>query len=49
MKFNKKSDIDGTGKCSINRGDGIVHLAIFEIKAEEKVSLDKCEGLGKGF
>ena len=49
LKFNKKSDIDGTGKCSINRGDGIVHLAIFEIKAEEKVILDKCEGLGKGY
>ena len=49
MKFNKKSDIDGSGKCSINDGDGIVHLAVFEIKAEEKVILDNCEGLGKGY
>ena len=49
LKFNKKSNIDGTGKCSINRGDGVVHLAVFEINAEEKVILDKCEGLGNGY
>jgi hypothetical protein len=49
LRFNKKSDIDGSGKCSINHGDGIVHLAVFEIKAEEKVILDRCEGLGRGY
>ena len=49
LRFNKKSDIDGSGKCSINHGDGIVHLAVFEIKAEEKVILDRCDGLGKGY
>jgi gamma-glutamylcyclotransferase len=49
LKFNKKSNIDGSGKCSIKSGDGIVRLAVFEIKTEEKVILDKCEGLGKGY
>lgn len=49
LRFNKKSDIDGTGKCSINRGVGIVRLAVFEIKTEEKAILDRCEGLGKGY
>ena len=49
LRFNKKSDIDGSGKCSINQGDGVVHLAIFEIATEEKAILDGCEGLGKGY
>ena len=49
LRFNKKSDIDGTGKCSINRGVGLVRLAVFEIKAEERGILDRCEGLGKGY
>jgi gamma-glutamylcyclotransferase len=49
LKFNKKSNIDGSGKCSIKSGVGIVRLAVFEIKTEEKVILDKCEGLGKGY
>ena len=49
LRFNKKSDIDGTGKCSINRGIGIVRLAVYEIEVKEKTILDKCEGLGKGY
>jgi gamma-glutamylcyclotransferase len=49
LNFDKKSNIDGTGKCTINRGNGVVHLAVFEIEAEEKVILDRCEGLGNGY
>lgn len=46
--FHKRGD-DGSGKCSILAGDGGVHFAIFDIDAEDKVTLDKIEGLGKGY
>jgi hypothetical protein len=49
LRFNKKSDIDGSGKCSINSSDGIVYFAVFEIAIAEKQTLDQCEGLGKGY
>jgi len=49
LRYNKKSNIDGSGKCSINAGDGVVHLAIFEIATAEKPELDRIEGLGKGY
>ncbi len=49
LRFNKKSNVDGSGKCSINSSDGVVYLAIFEISSNEKPTLDKCEGLGKGY
>jgi len=49
LRFSKKSDKDGTGKCTISRnGDGI-YLAIFEIDNSERVELDRCEGLGCGY
>jgi gamma-glutamylcyclotransferase len=49
LKFHKKSDVDGTGKCNINAGRGVVYLAIFEMAEAEKIALDKIEGLGKGY
>jgi len=49
LRFNKRSSIDGSGKCSINAGDGVVHLAVFEIATAEKPELDRIEGLGKGY
>lgn len=49
MRFNKKSDVDASGKCSINVADNFVHMAVFEIAVIEKCDLDKIEGLGKGY
>ena len=49
LRFNKKSDKDGTGKCNIvNGGDG-VHVAVYEIDLVQKVILDRIEGLGYGY
>ena len=49
LRFNKKSDKDGTGKCNIvNGGDG-VHVAVYEIDLVQKVVLDRIEGLGYGY
>jgi gamma-glutamylcyclotransferase len=49
LRFNKRSNIDGSGKGNIVDGGSGVHLAIFEIATEEKAILDSCEGLGKGY
>jgi len=49
LRFNKRSNIDGTGKCNINRTDAFTYLAVFEIETEEKPILDRIEGLGKGY
>ncbi|MGI9204849.1 MAG: gamma-glutamylcyclotransferase family protein [Woeseiaceae bacterium] len=49
LHFHKRSDRDGSGKCSIqNLGVGI-HLAIYEIAIAEKPTLDRIEGLGVGY
>jgi len=49
LQFSKRSDKDGTGKCTIFRDGEGVYLAIFEIDTSEKVKLDRCEGLGYGY
>ena len=49
LRFNKKSDVDGSGKCSINIAKGVVYVAVFEISNTEKPDLDRIEGLGKGY
>lgn len=49
LRFNKKSDVDGSGKCSLNIADSFVYVAVFEISVSEKPNLDKIEGLGKGY
>jgi len=46
--FHKRSE-DESGKCSIHIGDGGVHFAIFDISVEDKLTLDKIEGLGSGY
>ena len=49
LHFHKRSDRDGSGKCSIQRlGEGI-HVAIYEIAMSEKRMLDTIEGLGIGY
>ena len=46
--FHKRSR-DDSGKCNILAGHDGVHFAIFEISAEDKLALDKIEGLGNGY
>ena len=49
LRFNKKSDIDGSAKCNIaNGGDGL-YVAVYEIDLSEKTMLDGIEGLGDGY
>lgn len=49
LRFNKKSDIDGTAKCNIANGSGGLYVAIYEIDLSEKTKLDRIEGLGYGY
>ncbi len=49
LKFNKKSNVDGSGKCNISVGDEGVYLAIYEIARSQKAILDRIEGLGNGY
>jgi hypothetical protein len=49
MHFHKKSDVDGSGKCTVRAGGNGVHFAIYEIALTEKPLLDSIEGLGKGY
>ena len=49
MYFHKRSDVDGSGKCTISRGSEGVHFAVYEIEKVEKPLLDAIEGLGKGY
>ena len=45
LHFHKRS-IDESGKCNIRRGGSGVHYAIFEISLEDKLALDRIEGVG---
>lgn len=49
LRFNKRSWLDGSAKCSITSGECGVHLAIFEIPDSERAFLDRCEGVGCGY
>jgi len=49
LRFNKISNIDGSAKCSIERGGEGTWHAIYRMAAEEKSLLDACEGLGNGY
>lgn len=49
LRFNKKSDVDESAKCSINIADSVVYLAVFEISVSDRPELNKIEGLGKGY
>ena len=49
MHFHKRSDLDGSGKCTISKGSSGVHFAVYEIPRSEKPRLDAIEGLGKGY
>lgn len=48
LRFHKRSK-DESGKCSIVPGKDGVWLAIFEISEEDKLTLDRIEGVGDGY
>ena len=51
LRFHKASN-DGSGKCDAfqtNNQNDMVIGALFEINEDERVALDKAEGLGKGY
>jgi hypothetical protein len=48
LHFHKRSN-DGSGKCNILAGSNGIHVAIFDISAEDKLALDEIEGLGRGY
>ena len=48
LHFHKRSK-DGSGKCNILSGGDGIHVAIFDISAEDKLALDGIEGLGLGY
>lgn len=49
LRFHKRSFVDGSGKCDIVPGDGLVHVAVYDVPEDEKPLLDGFEGLGKGY
>lgn len=52
LKFHKVSKKDGSGKCDAHftgNPDDFVVGALFEISDNERVALDKAEGLGCGY
>ncbi len=48
LRFHKRSR-DGSGKCNIIAGDGSIHVAVYEINAQERDLLDRIEGVGSGY
>ena len=48
LRFHKRS-IDQSAKCNIAVGDGIIHVAVYELTGQEKSRLDKIEGAGSGY
>jgi hypothetical protein len=48
LRFHKRGE-DESGKCSILTGEEGVQFAIFDISSEDKLALDKIEGLGSGY
>jgi len=49
LRFNKISNVDGSAKCSIERGGAGTWHAVYRMVADEKPLLDACEGLGNGY
>lgn len=49
LRFHKRSDNDGSGKCTIIESDEDIYVAAYEIAAEEMKVLDRIEGLGIGY
>jgi hypothetical protein len=48
LHFHKRSK-DGSAKCNILSGSNGIYVAIFDINVDDKLVLDKIEGLGNGY
>ena len=48
LSFSKRGQ-DGSGKCTIAVGSGVVHGAVYEMSTGDKATLDAIEGVGKGY
>ncbi len=48
LLFNKRST-DGSGKCNIVDSGSGVYVAVYAMNKDEKATLDKYEGCGKGY
>jgi AIG2 family protein len=48
LHFHKRGD-DRSAKCNIFAGGGEVHCAIYDISVEDKLILDRIEGVGFGY
>lgn len=48
LRFHKRST-DASGKCSVFAGNEGVHFAIFDISEDDKLALDRIEGVGNGY
>ncbi len=48
LHFHKRSK-DKSGKCNIVSGGDGIHVAVFNISVEDKVTLDGIEGLSSGY
>lgn len=52
LRWDKRSWRDGSGKCdaeATGRKDDVVWGVLFELDPEDKLALDKAEGLGAGY
>ena len=49
VMFNKRSDRDGSAKCSITQSAADLFVAVYEMSAADKRALDRIEGLGAGY
>jgi len=50
--WNKRSRLDGSGKCSVSETGQQAHVVwgvVFEMGVENKPNLDRAEGLGQGY
>lgn len=48
LRFHKRSK-DDSGKCNIVGGGDGVHVAVYEVNTEDKLTLDRIEGVGFGY
>lgn len=49
LKFHKRSENDGSGKCNISTGRSGVHVAVYALANSDRPVLDTIEGTGHGY